>query len=226
MRGFVSGVKGKLFELRYVDHLNDGNLPKGFTAEIAQSPVNPGWDIAIMGPDGATKDTIQAKATESVAYVKEALKEHPQIDVVTTSEVYSQLLMQGLAEGVINSGVTEDGLGVIVEGSVDDVTMTIDWVPSVVPLALIAFSTYNEEALSEYEQSRRFGERASKSYLAYLAGGTIAVATQTWWIGVIGGMGSRMLLGAGRRKRNRLSHLTQLVKSNEQVLGRLEKLAA
>ena len=49
--GFVSGVKGKLFELQYVDYLNDGHLPDGFRAELAGNPTNPGWDIAIIGQD-------------------------------------------------------------------------------------------------------------------------------------------------------------------------------
>lgn len=57
------------------------------------------------------------------------------------------------------------------EGNVDSVTLTIDWVPSVVSLALIAFSAYNQEGLTEYQKSRDLGERASRSYLAYLAGG-------------------------------------------------------
>ena len=93
--GFVSGVKGKLFELQYVEYLNDGHLPDGFRAALAGSPTNPGWDIAITGQDGALRDTIQAKATDSVAYVTSALEKNPQIDVVTTSEVHSQLVMLG-----------------------------------------------------------------------------------------------------------------------------------
>lgn len=31
VEGIVNAVKGKLFEVEYVDHLNDGNLPHGFT---------------------------------------------------------------------------------------------------------------------------------------------------------------------------------------------------
>jgi len=47
--GFASGVKGKLFEVQYVDYLNDGHLPSGFHAELARSATNPGWDIAVIG---------------------------------------------------------------------------------------------------------------------------------------------------------------------------------
>ncbi len=224
--GFVSGVKGKLFELQYAAYLNDGRLPDGFHAQLADSPTNPGWDIAIIGPDGALHDTIQAKATDSVAYVSNALEQNPQIDMVTTSEVHSYLVMQGFSESVIDSGISDETLTAAVEGGMDGATTSMSWMPSAVSLALIAFSTYNQEGLSAYQKSRQFGERSSKSYLAYLAGGSLAVVTNTWWIGVLGGMGSRLILGAGRQKRERLAQLKQLVRSNQVVLQQLERQLA
>lgn len=36
--GLVNGVKGKLFEIELVDHMNAGNLPDGLHAELAGSP--------------------------------------------------------------------------------------------------------------------------------------------------------------------------------------------
>jgi hypothetical protein len=221
--GFVSGVKGKLFELHYAEYLNDGHLPDGFRAELAGSATNPGWDIAIIGKDGALRDTIQAKATDSAAYVRSALEKNPQIDVVTTSEVHSHLVMQGFSESVIDSGISDDALTAAADGAVDGATTSMHWMPSAVSLAVIAFSAYNQEDLSAYEKSRQFGERSSKSYLAYIAGGSLAVATNTWWIGVLGGMGSRLVLGAGRKKRERLTQLKRLVHSNEVVLQQVEQ---
>jgi len=224
--GFVSGVKGKLFEIQYVDYLNSGHLPSGFSAEIAGSPNNPGWDIAIVGPSGALYDTIQAKATDSVSYVAEALNKNPHIDVVTTSEVHSHLMMQGFAERVIDSGISDSALTAGIDGAVSDAATSMDWMPSAISFALIAFSSYSRDGLSAYEQSSQFGERSLKSYLAYLAGGSLAVATNTWWIGVIGGMGSRLVLGAGRQKWDRLGQVKHLVRSNQMVIDRLEKQLA
>ena len=221
--GFASGVKGKMFEMQYVDYLNDGHLPTGFRAELAHSATNPGWDIAIIGPDGVLRDTIQAKATDSVSYVADALETNAHIDVVTTSEVHSHLVMQGFAENVIDSGISEDALSAAVEGAMDGSTVSMDWMPCAVSLALIAFSAYSQEGLSAYQKNRQFSERSTKTYLAYLAGGGLAVVTNTWWIGVLGGMGSRLLLGAGRQKRERLTQLRQLVQSNEVVLRRMER---
>ena len=168
-------------------------------------------------------DTIQAKATDSVAYVAAALEQNPQIDVVTTSEVHSHLVMQGFSENVIDSGISDDALTAAVEGGIDGSTTPMHWMPSAISLALIAFSAYNKEGLTAYQKSKQFGERSSKSYLAYLAGGTLAVATNTWWLGVLGGMGTRLILGAGRKKRERLMQLKELVHSNQGVLLRLEQ---
>jgi hypothetical protein len=221
--GFVSGVKGKLFEIQYVDYLNDGHLPDGFKAALADSPTNPGWDIAINGPDGALKETIQAKATDSVSYVSDALEKYPHIDVVTTSEVHSHLVMQGFSENVIDSGISDEHITAIVEGSLDDSANTMHFVPSGVSLALIAFSAYNQEGLTAYQKSRQFGVRVSKSYFAYLAGGALSVATGTWWIGILGGMGSRLLLESGRKKRDQLAELNHIIETNNTVLICLQK---
>jgi hypothetical protein len=73
LEGLASGVKGKLFEIQYADYLNDGHLPDGYVASLADSATQPGWDIQITGPDGAMSEVIQAKATDSASYVAEAL---------------------------------------------------------------------------------------------------------------------------------------------------------
>jgi hypothetical protein len=49
LTGFISGVKGKLFEQKYAGYLNDGKLPDGYSAKIAESATQLGWDIAIEG---------------------------------------------------------------------------------------------------------------------------------------------------------------------------------
>ena len=39
LAGFIAGVKGKLFEQKYVEYLNDDNLPDGYTAILAESSI-------------------------------------------------------------------------------------------------------------------------------------------------------------------------------------------
>ncbi|MDW3680332.1 hypothetical protein RA280_00945 [Cupriavidus sp. CV2] len=222
LQGLVAGIKGKLFELHYVEYLNAGHLPAGFHAELAHSANNPGWDIAIFGGDGTTmRDVIQLKATDSVSYVERALEQYPNIDVVTTSEVHSHLIMQGHGDHVVDGHITDHALTATVERGLDHAAGGMHWTPSVISLALIAFSAYSQEGLTNYQKSRNFGERSMKSYLAYLAGGSLAVATGTWWIGMIGGIGSRMLLGSGRAKNEKLDQLRALTKSNEFVIKKL-----
>ena len=48
----------------------------------AESATQPGWDIAIKGSNGKIASVLQAKATESVSYVQDALEKYPSIDVV------------------------------------------------------------------------------------------------------------------------------------------------
>lgn len=158
LQGLASGVKGKLFEIQYVEYLNDGHLPAGYTAALAKSATQTGWDIQILGPDGHLKEVIQAKATDSANYVQEALERYTHIDVVTTSEVHSQLVMQGFSEQVIDSGISESALQQMVEGAADGAAIHFTWMPSALSLALIAFSTYSQEGLNAYEKSRNFGK--------------------------------------------------------------------
>ena len=87
LNGFASLLKGKLFELRYAEYLNDGHLPEGFHAELAASANQAGWDIAILNEQGQIDELLQLKATESATYISHALERYPYVDVVTTEEV-------------------------------------------------------------------------------------------------------------------------------------------
>ncbi len=142
--GLVSGVKGKLFELDLIDHLNHGGLPDGFHASLAQSVNQPGWDVQILDDHGQISELLQAKATESAAYVKEALERYPDIDVTTTTEVHAQLLAMGLAQDVHNSGISEAVLQAKVDAATHAGTAfdASDLVPSSIGLAVIALSVF------------------------------------------------------------------------------------
>ena len=142
MNALVSAVKGKLFEQKYVAFLNDGHLPSDYHAELAHAANQPGWDIAIHGPDDHIASVLQLKATDSVDYVRHALERYPDIDVVTTDEVYSHLVMNGAADHVLHSGVSNADVTQMVTDSVDGSTIHMHWDLPVISLALIAFTTY------------------------------------------------------------------------------------
>ena len=94
-KGFLSAWKGKYFEVLVRDELNAGewvgdiHLEPGQTALLAESAIQPGWDLQIINSDGSVAQELQLKATESLSYVKEALERYPDIGVLTTDEVFN-----------------------------------------------------------------------------------------------------------------------------------------
>jgi hypothetical protein len=213
--GLTSAVKGKLFELGLVDHLNAGGLPDGFHAELADSATQAGWDIQITDAQGNVSDYLQAKATESVSYVKDALERYPDIDVSTTTEVHAQLVAMGLAQNLHNSGISEAMLQAKVEaaaqtGSAFDAS---DLVPSSLGLAVIALSVFMNKETSLREKGAAFGTRSAKAGVSSVVGKVAMVATQTWWLGLIAGVGSSWLAGRGHGKRERYEGLKAALES-------------
>jgi hypothetical protein len=219
--GFVAAVKGKLFEMNYVDYLNNGQLPDGYKASLAESLTQEGWDITITGADGNTVDLIQAKATDSVSYVKQAIAENPHIDVVTTEEVYSQLVMSGANDQLINSGIANDSLEQAVEGALSSSELSMNITPPIFSLAFIAFTSYGDESLSLYDKSKRAGDRSGKVYLSYLIGSGVAVLTGAWWLGVIGSVASHYYSDNGAKKSMTLMQLRAIKDKNVKVLNEL-----
>jgi hypothetical protein len=203
LTGLVSGVKGKLFEIELVDHLNGGGLPDGFHAAIADSATQPGWDIQITDAHGHISDLLQAKATESASYVQDALERYPNIDVTTTSEVHGQLVAMGLAQDAHNSGISEAVLQAKVNaaahgGAAFDAS---DLVPSSIGLAVIALSVFMDKGATLREKGAAFGTRSAKAGASSAVGKLAMVATQTWWLGLIAGVGSSWLASRGHGKR-------------------------
>lgn len=224
VNGFLAGVKGKLFERQYVDYLNNGNLPDGYTAELAQPVNQPGWDIRIVGPDESLTDMLQLKATDSVNYVIESARRYPDIDIVTTDEVYSQLLLHSNMENVdiINSGITEDSLVDLIETSTDldyGVSDFLDMKIPIASLALIALSAYTEEQKDIYQKSFNFGDRSSKTVIAIGVGGFLTGFT-TWWVGLIGAVGTRFVADRGRIRKLQHKNLKHIVDNNERAIKR------
>ncbi|MGC6505696.1 MAG: hypothetical protein ACON39_03880 [Coraliomargaritaceae bacterium] len=216
--GLLALIKGKLFEQKYVDYLNNGNLEEGYTAILANSPTQKGWDIAIMGPNDEVTQLIQAKATDSVGYVLNALKENPHIDVVTTSGVYSHLVLSGGGNMIHNSGISNVALDTALVGAVESTNIKFGFAPPWFTLALIAFTTYKAEDLNLYQKAQSAGDRSAKAYLSYLIGGTLAAATNIWWTGVLATIASRYIADKGNKRRALYNKLKQLIEKNSQII--------
>lgn len=223
--GLISGIKGKLFEMRYVEFLNEGHLPDGYEAVLAESATNPGWDIAILDNNGITVNELQMKATDSVDYIKTALERYPDIDIVTTEEVYNSVVMHEFADQVINSGISNEELTSVVTETLESDSVDMDWGLPVIPMLLIGYSVYKKESLSSFEKGTEFGDRYIQSYISYIAGGAVAVITNTWWLGLIASMGTKVFCKYGRVKFNKAKSLDNTISLNEKILKKMrEKL--
>lgn len=225
LTGLTSGIKGKLFEMRYADFLNDGHLPDGYEAVLAESATNPGWDIAIVDDNGMVVDELQMKATDSVDYIRSALERYPDIDVVTTEEVYNSIAMHEFADNVINSGISNEELTSVVTETLERDSVDMDWGLPVIPMLLIGYSVYKKENLSAFQKGTEFGDRYIQSYISYIAGGTVAVITNTWWIGLIASLGTKVFCKYGRLNLSKAKSLDNTISLNEKILKKMrEKL--
>jgi hypothetical protein len=211
--GLVASVKGKLFELQLVDHLNSGVLPAGYTASLAESATQPGWDLVVTDPSGAVSEVLQAKATDSVSYVQDALANYPAIDVVTTSEVFAQLSALGVAQSVRDSGISEAALESAVASAASGGTAldAADFLPSALGLAVISLSFFLDASLTPEQRAAALGERVGRAGVSTAAGKALMLATGTWWVGLIGGVATHWLASSGRAKRAQLEQLDAML---------------
>lgn len=227
LSGLVNGIKGKLFELRYVEYLNDGNLPDGYKAVLADSPINPGWDIAILDSSGNVDGLLQAKATSSLGYVQDAFEKYPDIPIVTTEEVYGHLTMHGISENVINSGISNDEISTLVEEcmkSGNDYSLSVG--PPLIPALIIGYSVYKNEKLDRYEKGEEFGRRYIESYVACLAGGIAMSICNLWVFGLAAALGSKYCLSRGRKKKNLYDGLSESIRCNQKILDDIKRRSA
>jgi hypothetical protein len=168
LNGIVQAVKGKLFEVEYVNWLNDGHLPDGATAELASSPTQEGWDIEIRDSHHHVIDHLQLKATESLSYIKEALAAHPEIDVITTHEVFQHLDGSGLEDHVTASDISNNDLTQHLREQVHAVDMTPEFELPLLAFGIIAVQSilqYRSGTVSAIEASRRALKRGGRSLL-------------------------------------------------------------
>jgi len=176
LAGLVNGVKGKLFEENYVGWLNHGNLPDGFHAELAPHANNPAWDIAVKDNHGHVAQLLQAKATECMQYVQHAFDAHPDIDVVTTHEVFQNLADHGAnINHLIDSHQALSGITDHVADAADSADAAaafafhVPWLA--VSWAVVQnYGRYRKGTLSFDEFIRHTGQRAGLAFVAVGAG--------------------------------------------------------
>jgi len=123
--GHVSHIKGILFEQEYLDLLE----VQGIEAQVFEATNHPVTDIVITDGDEIVHE-LQLKATDSSSYIDATLEEHPDIEIVATTEVASGFD----ADLVTDSGIEDAAL----EQAVTD-TMFDEVVNPISPISVIGW---------------------------------------------------------------------------------------
>lgn len=215
LAGLISGIKGKLFEIDYVNWLNHGHLPAGLTANLADSANNPGWDIAIHDGHGNVAEFLQLKATESLSYVRDAIAAHPEIDVVVPHELYNRLVDHPeLVDHVLDGHQNLADLTHHVSDASDQAYGLGDHFPIVAPIVAVGlaatqnWANYRTGKISPIEMLQNVGERGLLAVMASGTGWAISALVHSSVVGIPVAMGIRMFgrqLFHNRDRRNLLT---------------------
>lgn len=104
LSGVVSNTKGVLHEMLFVQLENaDGDAV--FASQFA-STNNPDFDLIFTDHDSSQSWVAQLKATESESYVREWLAEHPNDQILVTSEIAARMGLE--SSGISNAELTAD----------------------------------------------------------------------------------------------------------------------
>jgi hypothetical protein len=230
LAGLISGVKGKLFEIDYVEWLNHGHLPSGWTANLAHHANNPAWDIAIHDAHGHLDELLQLKATESLAYVREAIAAHPDIDIVVPHELYERLAEHPDFVGhIVDGHQTLGHLNDHVTNSADHAEAAGNHLhfPIIAPIIAIGFAAaqnrrkYREGKITLEHALRNIGERGLLAVIASSAGWAAGALAHATVVGIPVSMGVRLAGGQLLHNRHRRELLTMYV---ETVVSSTRKL--
>lgn len=227
LAGLISGVKGKLFEIDYVGWLNHGHLPPGWTAELAHAANNPAWDIAIHDGHGHVAEVLQLKATESLAYVREAIAAHPDIDVVVPHELYERLVDHPELFGHVVDG--HQALGELT----DHVSNAADHADAAeihfhLPVLAILWVggqnwyRYRKGKITLKEALRNFGERGALAWFAEFAGWAVTVLAHEPSVGLPVSITARLFGGQFVHNLRRRELLTVYIQTISSSTRRLE----
>ena len=200
LQGIANGIKGKLFEIKVVDRLNNGEsvgelaLGPGQFARLAASPTQEGWDVKLENADGSVAEQLQLKASETLSYIKSALETYPGIRIAVPSEVDAtadnllgtDISLESLEERA-HGQVNESAEGTIENALDQTAELAFDSIPIVSTAFVVAIEgrrvLMGRQSIEEAMQraARRIGKAALFSTLGAtlvaLGAGVISVPT-------------------------------------------------
>tara|TARA_B100000674_G_scaffold491434_1_gene509343 strand:- start:101 stop:1201 length:1101 start_codon:yes stop_codon:yes gene_type:complete len=209
--GFVNGIKGKLFEIKYADYLNQ-NLETGYTASLSSNPINEGWDIKIVGPNDETANLLQLKATTTISHIKNAINNYPEIDVVTLEDLQGQLSSISSIANVSASQISNDELMLEIGEATGNQIFFFPTIP-LLAVGYLIFDSYKESDLSEFKKHQKFSKRASGLALDT----SIISASASPFIGIPLVLGKAFLFKGARKNKEIIGYLKAQIKKNKKA---------
>ena len=210
--GLLNAVKGKLFEQKFLTDLNASLEPEGSHAFLAASVTQPGWDIFVTDKQGHIDEFLSLKATNSVAYVKEALERYPDIDVVSTSEVYGALA--GTPDGVrlIDGGIQNSDLSDSVhEAAGGDASGFEHAAFSLMALMPAAYRYFSESGKTTEEMTSGLTRHVGRTKSAAMIGKAAMLVMPYWPVAILVSTGVSMLGRIGNDRREQLLRLQDML---------------
>lgn len=222
--GLLNAVKGKLFEQKFLDDLNASLEPVGSHAFLAPSATQPGWDIFVTDKQGHIDEFLSLKATDSVAYVKEALERYPDIDVVSTSEVYGALAGTPDGARLIDGGIENSDLSNAVHEAGSGDASTIDHMAfSLVALLPAAYRYFSESGKTTEQMTMGLTRHVGRTKSAAMIGKAAMLVMPYWPIAVLASTGVSMLGRIGNDRREqfvRLKNMLTAIRGGSRTLVR------
>lgn len=168
LQGVVSNTKGVLHEMLFVELENsDGDTV--LAAQFEQTN-NPDFDIIFSDSDAGHSWAAQLKATDSESYVREWLDEHPNDQILVTSEIANRMGLE--SSGIANADLTADTnslVGMLIKANENDDIW--DYVPSLgaISVAMVIWSLRARLVTGEITQqqfkwmaAKASGQRAAR----------------------------------------------------------------
>lgn len=221
LQGVISNWKGKLFEVKVRDQLNNGDLVgniqlgEGQYAAIAEKVNQPGWDLQIFNADGTVNDFFQLKATESMSYINDALEKYPDIDILSTSEV------AGLSQNLLDSKISNEALTAPLTDIFDANENVIDFLLPSLPFLIIVASEGRKVFVkkSDWDTAvNNIGSRAIKTGLAMGVGWLAFDFTGIGWVGLGASALFRWGIDYFERDEKIMEIIPLVIKKKEEIL--------
>jgi hypothetical protein len=131
--------------------------------------------------------------------------------------------MSSVNEGITNSSISDLTLEIAVGDAVDAADIPMDFSLPIFTLAFVAFTTYKDDQLNNLMKLRSAGERSATAYVSYIVGTGVGAITNTWWLGVVGSVGSRWLADRGSIKQKVYAQLKKTEKANQKIIDDLKE---